>query len=74
MLLQKLKAEGANTPADMLITVDAGNLWRATKLGLLQPVSSKTLLDNVPAHLRDPANQWFGLSVRACTIITTRTK
>ena len=73
-LLQKLKAEGANTPADMLITVDAGNLWQATNLGLLQPVQSKTLLDNVPAHLRDPANQWFGLSARARTIIYNKDK
>jgi len=73
-LLQKLKAEGANTPADMLITVDAGNLWQASNLGLLQPVQSKTLLDNVPAHLRDPANQWFGLSVRARTIVYNKDK
>ena len=72
-LLQKLKAEGANTPADMLITVDAGNLWQATNLGLLQPVQSKTLSD-VPAHLRDPANQWFGLSARARTIIYNKDK
>lgn len=73
-LLQKLKAEGANTPADMLITVDAGNLWQATNLGLLQPVQSRTLSDNVPAHLRDPANQWFGLSARARTIIYNKDK
>lgn len=67
-LLQRLKAEGANTPADMLITVDAGNLWEAAREGLLKPVQSKTLSANVPAHLRDPGNQWFGLSVRARTI------
>ncbi len=73
-LLQKLKAEGANTPADMLITADAGNLWQATNLGLLQPVQSQKLLDNIPSHLRDPANQWFGLSVRARTIIYNKAK
>lgn len=73
-LLQKLKAEGANTPADLLITVDAGNLWQATRLGLLQPVRSKTLSDNIPAHLRDPENQWFGLSVRARTIVYNKDK
>jgi iron(III) transport system substrate-binding protein len=67
-LLQRLKAEGANTPADMLITVDAGNLWEAAREGLLKPVQSKTLGANVPASLRDPGNQWFGLSVRARTI------
>lgn len=67
-LLERLKAEGANTPADLLITVDAGNLWQATNEGLLQPVQSETLAKNVPAHLKDPQNRWFGLSVRARTI------
>jgi iron(III) transport system substrate-binding protein len=68
-LLARLKAEGKNTPADMLITVDAGNLWEAAREGLLQPVESKVLESNIPAHLHDPENQWFGLSVRARTII-----
>jgi iron(III) transport system substrate-binding protein len=67
-LMERLKAEAANTPADMLITVDAGNLWQAANQGLLQPVVSTTLNANIPAHLRDPKNQWFGLSVRARTI------
>ncbi|MCL4469578.1 MAG: Fe(3+) ABC transporter substrate-binding protein [Sulfuricella sp.] len=67
-LLQRLKAEGENTPADMLLTVDAGNLWEAAREGLLKPVQSKVLASNIPAHLRDPGNQWFGLSVRARTI------
>ena len=68
-LLARLKAEGKNTPADMLITSDAGNLWEAAREGLLQPVESKTLESNIPANLHDPENQWFGLSVRARTII-----
>jgi iron(III) transport system substrate-binding protein len=68
-LLARLKAEGKNTPADMLITSDAGNLWEAAQEGLLRPVESKTLEKNVPAYLRDPQNRWFGLSVRARTII-----
>jgi len=67
-LLQRLKAEGANTPADLLITVDAGNLWEAAREGLLKPVQSKILNANIPANLRDPGNQWFGLSVRARTV------
>ena len=67
-LLQRLKAEGENTPADMLITVDAGNLREAAREGSLRPVQSKVLTANIPAHLRDPGNQWFGLSVRARTI------
>lgn len=64
-LLARLQAEGANTPADLLLTVDAGNLWQAAQVGVLQPVQSNILNDNIPAHLRDPGNQWFGLSVRA---------
>ena len=68
-LLARLKAEGKNTPADLLITSDAGNLWEAAREGLLRPVESKVLETNVPAYLRDPNNEWFGLSVRARTII-----
>lgn len=68
-LLERLKAEGANTPADMLITVDAGNLWLAAKEGVLAKLDSATLKANVPAHLRDPDGQWYGLSIRARTIV-----
>jgi iron(III) transport system substrate-binding protein len=68
VLMQRIKAEGVNTPADMLMTVDAGNLWEAAKEDLLRPIASPTLLSNIPASLRDPSNQWFGLSVRARTI------
>jgi iron(III) transport system substrate-binding protein len=67
-LMERLKAEGTNTPADLLLTVDAGNLWQASQLGLLQPIKSKTLAENVPSHLRDPEGLWFGLSVRARTV------
>ena len=49
-LLQRLKAEGKNTHADLLITVDAGNLWHAASEGMLQKVSSATLEKNIPAH------------------------
>jgi len=68
-LMARLKAEGRNTPADMLLTVDAGNLWQASEEGLMRPIQSKTLQANVPAHLRDPGNEWFGLSVRARTLV-----
>ncbi|QZA79236.1 extracellular solute-binding protein [Deefgea tanakiae] len=67
-LMARLQAEGTNTPADMLITVDAGNLWQASNLGLLKTVKSETLNKNVPAHLRDDKGQWYGLSVRARTM------
>ena len=68
-LLARLKAEGGNTPADILMTVDAGNLWQAAESGVLGPVESEILKKNVPAHLRDPDNRWFGLSIRARTIV-----
>ncbi|HLU62366.1 MAG TPA: Fe(3+) ABC transporter substrate-binding protein [Gammaproteobacteria bacterium] len=73
-LMQRLRAEGANTPADVLLTVDAGNLWAASEMGLLQATDSEVLENNVPAHLRDPENRWFGLSVRARTIVYNREK
>lgn len=68
-LMARLKAEGKNTPADVLLTVDAGNLWQAAEEDLLRPIKSPVLEANVPRHLRDPDNEWFGLSVRARTII-----
>jgi len=68
-LMARLKAEGRNTLGDMLLTVDAGNLWEASEEGLLRPITSKVLEANVPAHLRDPDHEWFGLSVRARTIV-----
>lgn len=67
-LIQRLTAEGANSPADVFISVDAGDLWRATQAGLLQPVKSQALEAAIPAHLRDPEGHWFGLAVRARTI------
>jgi len=68
-LLQRLAAEGKRTPADMLITVDAGNLWHAAQSGVLAEISSPVLEANVPANLRDPKGRWFGLSERARTIV-----
>ena len=67
-LMARLDAEGKNTPADMLLTVDAGNLWQAAEQGLLQPVTSSVLETNVPAKYRDPKGLWTGLSLRARTI------
>ena len=61
--------EGKNTPADMLVTSDAGNLWAAAQAELLKPIKSSVLAHNIPAHLRDPKNQWFGLSIRARTLV-----
>lgn len=67
-LVARLRAEGRNSPADVLMTVDAGDLWRAQSAGLLRAVPSKTLEENIPAHLRDPQGHWYGLSIRARTI------
>jgi iron(III) transport system substrate-binding protein len=68
-LFERLRAEGDKTPADVLITVDAGNLWNAARAGLLSKVDSPELMQSVPAHLRDPQGQWFGLTTRARTIM-----
>ena len=68
-LVERLAAEGESSPADVLITVDAGNLWQAAERGLLQPVESRVLVDNIPEHLRDPQGRWFGFSVRARTVV-----
>ncbi len=67
-LIERLNAEGQNSPADILLTVDAGQLWFAAERGLLQPVESEVLAANIPASLRDPENRWFGFSLRARTI------
>ena len=73
-LMARLKAEGRNTSADVLLTVDAGNLWQASEEELLRPIQSQILQANVPEHLRDPGNEWFGLSVRARTLIYNTSK
>lgn len=64
-LMQRMELEGENSPADVLITVDAGRLYRAKEKGLLQSVSSQTLNSNIPARFRDADNQWYGLTYRA---------
>lgn len=68
-LLQRLKSEGRNSPADILLTVDAGNLHAAQAAGVLQPVQSAALEGSIPAAYRDPASHWFGLSLRARPIM-----
>lgn len=67
-LTERLAAEGASSPADVLITVDVGNLWNVAERGLLQKVDSPLLNANVPANFRDPGNRWWGLSERSRTI------
>ncbi|MVW73805.1 extracellular solute-binding protein [Pseudomonas xionganensis] len=67
-LLARLQAEGANTPADMLITVDAGNLWQAEQEGVLKALDSDVIEANIPAQYRSSTGSWTGLSLRARTI------
>ena len=64
-LLERLKNEGARSPADVLVTVDAGRLWRAEQMGLFQPVKSSVLQERIPGELRHPEGLWFAFSVRA---------
>lgn len=71
-LVQRLKAEHRNSPADVVLTVDIGRLSVYAEEDLLAPVESATLADGIPAHLRDPAKRWFGLSKRARVIAVSR--
>jgi len=73
-LLERLKLEGENSPADVLMTADAGRLYRAKDLGLSQVVDSQTLNNAIPQNLRDPENQWFGLTYRARPIFYVKEK
>ena len=68
-LIERLRNEGSASPADVLVTVDAGRLWHAEQLGLLQPVRSAVLESRVPEHLRHPDGLWFGFSTRARVIV-----
>lgn len=71
-LIERIRNEGANSPADVLITVDAARLVRAMDADVLAPVRSTTLEARVPAHLRDPDGHWFGLSKRARVLIVPK--
>lgn len=73
-LLQRLKSEGRNSPADLLLTTDAGRLHRAKEAGVLAPVQSDTLIGSIPANYRDPEHYWFGLSMRARPILYVKGK
>ena len=64
-LIERIRNEGDKSPADVLITVDAGRLWRAEQFGLFQPVKSKVLDTRLPASYRHPDGLWFGFSARA---------
>lgn len=69
VLIERLAAEGANTRADVFMSVDAGSLWQATERGLLAPLESEVLDEAVPENQHDPQHRWFALSQRARTIV-----
>ncbi len=73
-LIERLRNEGARSPADVLVTVDAGRLWRAEQAGLFQPVKSAVLDARIPASLREPGGLWFGFSLRARLIAYNKAK
>jgi len=68
-LIQRLQTEGENSPADILLTVDAGRLVRAKNLGLLQPITSPLLIKQIPSEMRDLDGYWYGLTVRARALV-----
>lgn len=73
-LLQRLKTEGANSPADVVLLVDAARLWRAQVEGLFHPIQSKTLEQRIPANLRANDGSWFGFSLRARAIVFDKSR
>lgn len=73
-LLSRLEAEGANSPADVIITADAGRLGLAALKGFLKPVQDSVLAANIPAHFRDPQGRWFGFTMRARVVAYDRNK
>src|ERR671915_547728 len=73
-LIERIRNEGARSPADVLITVDAGRLWRAQQMDLFQPVKSATLESRIPANLREPSGLWYGFSTRARVIAYNKSK
>ena len=72
-LIARIQSEGVSSPADLLITVDAGRLWRAEQAGIFQPVKSAVLADRLPDNMRHPEGLWMGLSKRARVIVYNRT-
>jgi iron(III) transport system substrate-binding protein len=73
-LFERIKAEGANSPADVFLTVDVARLWRAQQAGIFSPVKSATLSKRIPAHYRDADNKWFGFSARARVLAYDKNK
>ena len=73
-LIERIRNEGERSPGDVLVTVDAGRLWRAEQLGMFQPVKSALLESRIPANLREPGGHWYGFSTRARLIAYNKAK
>ncbi|CDO60329.1 Ferric iron ABC transporter, iron-binding protein [Candidatus Phaeomarinobacter ectocarpi] len=74
VLIERIKAEGENSPADILLTVDAGRLYQADQAGIFQSIDSDTLDDRIPENLRHPDGHWFGFSTRGRAIFYDKAK
>ena len=72
LLVERMRAEGPNSPADVVLMADAGALWRAQEAGLLQPVQSAVLDAAIPENLRDPERRWFGFARRARVLVYSK--
>ena len=68
-LIERIKNEGEQSPADVFVAVDAGRMWRAQEEGILQPVTSEVLNTAVPENLREPSGEWFSLTKRARVLV-----
>ena len=74
-MIERVKSEGANSPADVIITVDAGNLWRTQQSDLFQKIpASSSLYSKINANLRDPEGYWFGFTKRARVIMYSKAR
>src|SRR5215213_11256025 len=73
-IIERMRGEGERSPAGVMITVDAGRLWRAEQLGLFQPVKSQVLDSRIPANFREPGGQWFGFASRVRLIAYNKAK
>lgn len=73
-LIERIRSEGRNSPADLLFTVDAGRLWAAQELGFFKPVKSRLLTRSIPSYLREPGGHWFGFSKRARVLVYNKNR
>ena len=73
-IIERIRQEGANSPADLMITVDMGRIWKAEQAGILQPVKSAALDKAIPAYLRDPEGKWYGFSARARVLVISKAR